>query len=95
MSETPPPSQPSAEEPTSSCPGRLVVIYEHYYGGWSSDCENSVEVECPEAKCYWFDRDAHEPRKQVDVDELIALQAAHDKWTDEMAALLVKEAGRG
>lgn len=65
---------------TAQCPGPLKVSYVHSHGGWSSDCEVLVEVECPQPRCWWpgWTDEARADRKTWTIPQLVALQADHD-----------------
>jgi len=67
------------------CDGRLVVTYDHRGGGRESACEVWIEVECPGYRCYWYDPPGE--RKEITLDGLLAIQAEHDKYAIERAAL--------
>jgi len=53
-------------------------------GSWSTPCHQYVEVDCPNTRCYWYDR--ADERKSVTLTELRALQREHDKYARHRAA---------
>lgn len=35
------------------CPGDLVIDVDHSAGGWSSDCDVTVSIDCEAKGCWW------------------------------------------
>lgn len=54
-------------------------------GSWSSPCKWHIEIDCPNPRCYWYDRET-ELRKSITFAALERVQRDHDKYARHAAA---------
>lgn len=74
--------------PVAACAEYLVVRpLANDCGSWSKACSKFVEIECPNVRCRWHDKDALKAeRESVNCWELQMIQKAHDKFARHQAA---------